>query len=375
MAPAAEKAPEDTVQYVPPANRQWLRVLLPALPLVLLVLRLWELSRQDLQTMLLLIQYVNPVGLITALVVALIWVLPAVILTVRTLSVVLLVSDPDSGSRLARESDRMPGWVVVVAVLLAAFTWQLRFLPTLLMSVLMIVCLDARRRYTRHSAMWHAHCLGLPIAVAILCYIWLAPGIAMAFVIGSAAEDMNGLLLLLPPALAVLLSGPVPLWAARAVTRGTAIGAAVLAPILFVVIFTRAPILPTVAMEVEGEETCRLLDHYVSHRSVCVLLGQVITVDDRMVTLLRLDGSVAFVPNAAQRSRVLCATDEETPTSRVDVRGWPVESRVLDWIIPPSRRTELDPRCEGRPLPPEPADPRQGPDAPAPSDGAPSNRD
>jgi hypothetical protein len=42
-------------------TRQWVLTLLPAFP-VLLVLRLWQLSRQDMATMLLLVQYVSPLG-------------------------------------------------------------------------------------------------------------------------------------------------------------------------------------------------------------------------------------------------------------------------------------------------------------------------
>lgn len=41
-------------------DRQWLLPLLPTFPIVLLVLRLWYLSRQNVQTMLLFVQYVSP---------------------------------------------------------------------------------------------------------------------------------------------------------------------------------------------------------------------------------------------------------------------------------------------------------------------------
>jgi hypothetical protein len=256
----------------------------------------------------------------------------------------------------------MPGWVVGLAVLLAALTWQLRFLPALLMAALMIIGLDARRRYRRHSVPWQLLCFGVPIGVAVLCYVWLVPGIVLAFSVGEA---VNGLLLVVPPAVAVLLTGPVPPWATRAVVRGTAIGSALLAPMLAGVMFLQAPILPTVAMELQDREVCRQFDlEPPPDESTCVLLGEIITVDDRMVTLLRPDGAVLFVPHEHQHSQVLCSIDEETPTSRADVRGWHVEDRVLDLLLRPEPGAEPDPRCQGRPLPaPEPSESPAGPEA------------
>ena len=58
------------------AQLNWLLTVLPAFPLVLLVLRLWYLSRQDLPTMLLLVQYISPLGMISALFITLIWTVP-----------------------------------------------------------------------------------------------------------------------------------------------------------------------------------------------------------------------------------------------------------------------------------------------------------
>jgi len=330
------------------ANRQWLWAALPAIPLILLALRLWLLSRGELQTMLLLIQYVSPLGLITMLFVALIWILPVVVLTVRVLSALLVVSDPSSGSRLVRLGDRLPRWVLVLAVILAALTWQLRFLPFLEMLVVMIVGLGARRRYPRGSMRRQFFCLAVPLAAAVLCYIWLSPGIAKEFFV---EETVNSMLLLAPPGIAVLLTGPVPHWAARAVIRGTAIGAAIVGPLLFIVMFSRAPILPTVAMELNDFESCRIYDRSTPDDSNCVLFGQIITVDDRMTALLRPDGTVVFVSNDIRESQVLCATGGSAPTSRVHIRGLHIESRALVLIIPPAPRIDPDPRCQGRPLP------------------------
>jgi hypothetical protein len=331
-----------------PATRQWLWAVLPAVPLVLLALRLWLLSRGELQTLLLLIQYVSPLGLVTMLIVALIWILPAVLLTVRAFSALLVVSDPTSQSRLARMGDRLPRWVLGLAVLLAALTWQIRFLPTLQMAVLMIVGLDARRRYPRHSTTRQFIGVAVPIATAVLSYAWWWPGIQQAF---GAGETVNGMLLLVPPGIAVLLTGPAPHWAARAVIRGTAIGAALLGPLLFIVMFSRAPILPNVAMEVTDPATCRLVEQEPDDEPTCVLLGEIITVDDRMTALLRPDGAVLFVPNEARKSQVLCATGAGTPASRVAVHGWHLENRLLVLIIPPARPPPPDPPCQGRTLP------------------------
>jgi hypothetical protein len=149
----------------------------------------------------------------------------------------------------------------------------------------------------------------------------------------------------------VLLTGPAPHWAARAVIRGTAIGAALLGPLLFIVMFSRAPILPNVAMEVTDPATCRLVEQEPDDEPTCVLLGEIITVDDRMTALLRPDGAVLFVPNEARKSQVLCATGAGTPASRVAVHGWHLENRLLVLIIPPARQPPPDPRCQGRTLP------------------------
>ena len=88
------------------AQLNWLLTVLPAFPLVLLVLRLWYLSRQDLPTMLLLVQYISPLGMISALFITLIWTVPAVILVLRVLGGILLVSAPERRRPLAARGDR-----------------------------------------------------------------------------------------------------------------------------------------------------------------------------------------------------------------------------------------------------------------------------
>ncbi|WP_433295267.1 hypothetical protein ACQP2F_35330 [Actinoplanes sp. CA-030573] len=329
---------------IPPRRRRaqlnWLLTVLPAFPLVLLVLRLWYLSRQNLPTMLLLVQYISPLGMISALFITLIWTVPAVILVLRVLGGILLVSAPDDAGRslLAVTALRMPDWVVLLATMLAAFTWQLRLLPTLGMLVVAILGLTAvlRFRTERWLMLWIT--VGVPVVVGLLVLIFVWPGIVSAL---RAGEITTALLLAVPPLLGPLLTGPVPAWSARLVTHWPAVGAALLAPLAVGVIFLRAPVLPNSAVEVG-----------TPGGPVTVVRGQQISVDDTSTTVLHGNGDVQFIPNGDVRSKTLCPEPVRPPNSSVSVRGWPVEESALSWIAPTHRDTTIDPRCLGRPLNP-----------------------
>jgi hypothetical protein len=343
--PRVQTARDRSRRDSPVRDQQWLLTLLPAFPLILLVLRLWYLSRQNLPTMLLLLQYVSPLGLVSALLVTLMWVLPVVILVGRALGALLWVSAPSEaaalGSWLTPLSLRMPNWVVVLAILLAALTWQMRFLPTLLMVSLAILGLIVRDRDTASAPRVRLVCVALPIAAAVAAYTWLGPSIADAF---AEHETVTAALLLLPPGLAVLLTGPVPARAARLATHWVAVGAALLGPFLIGAIFLNAPILPTVAMEVDPDPD--------DASAPQILSGHVITVDDRMTTLLDRQGTVRFVPNDQLVSKTLCPEADQAPFSVVTVHGWPVEQTSLEWLTPVLPPAKVDPRCQGRPLNP-----------------------
>jgi hypothetical protein len=330
-------------------DQQWLFTVLPAFPLLLLLLRLWYLSRQNLPTMLLLVQYVSPLGLVSTLLITLVWTLPLVVLVGRALGALLQLStaeQPD-GRRdwLVRVGLRIPDWVVVVAALLAALTWQLRFLPALLMLILAVVGLEVRRRHPDRPRLVRGVCVGLPLGVAVAAYAWLGPGIVTAL---REWQPATAALLILPPGLAVLLTGPVPQRAARVVIHSVAIVAALLAPFLVGAIFLQAPILPTVAIEIDA-------DPHDSRPPQEVLIGHVISVNDRMTTVLDLRGGVHFVLNDELATETLCPDNEQIPAIPVDVHGWQVEQTPLAWITPVRRVTPLpgdtgDQRCQGRPL-------------------------
>lgn len=322
------------------AQLNWLLTVLPAFPLVLLVLRLWYLSRQDLPTMLLLVQYISPLGMISALFITLIWTVPAVILVLRLLGGILLVSTPDDAGRslLAVTALRMPDWVVLLAAMLAGFTWQLRLLPTLAMLVVGILGLTAAQRFRGERWLMGWITLGVPILVGAIVLIFVWPGLIEAL---RGGEISTALLLGVPPLLGPLLTGPVPPWSARLVTHWPAVGAALVAPLVIGVVFLRAPVLPDSAVEFGPEEG-----------PLDVVRGQLISVDDTSTTVLRSGGQVTFLPNDQVRSKTLCPEPVRPPESAVEVRGWPLSDSALSWIAPTRRVTEVDPRCLGRPLKP-----------------------
>jgi hypothetical protein len=321
----------------------WVLTALPAFPLVLLVLRLWYLSRQDLPTMLLLVQYISPLGMISSLIITLIWTVPAVVLVLRALGGLLLISTPDQEdatrrSLLALTALRMPDWVVAVAVALAGFTWQLRLLPALFMLVAVILALTAVQRYPGERRMLVVVTLVVPIVLGLIVLVWVWPGIRMSL---AAGEYGTAVLLTVPSLLGWLLTGPVPARSARLATHWPAVLAVVVAPFVIGVVFLRAPVLPNSAVEVGDGKT-----------AVRVIRGQLITVDDTATTILQRGGEVLFIPNDQVRSKTLCPEPIRTQNSRITVRGWAIDESALEWVAPTRQVTDVDPRCLGRPLRP-----------------------
>jgi hypothetical protein len=339
----------------------WLLTALPAFPLVLLVLRLWYLSRQDLPTMLLLVQYISPLGMISALIITLIWTVPAVVLVLRALGGLLLVSTPDQEdaarrSLLALTALRMPDWVVAVAVALAGFTWQLRLLPTLFMLVAVILALTAVQRHPGERRMLVVATLVVPVVLGLIVLLWAWPGIRMSL---AAGEYGTAALLIAPSLLGWLLTGPLPPRAARLATHWPAVAAVIVAPFVIGVVFLRAPVLPNSAVEVDdpspvvaagGPTPAAAAGGPTPAAAVEVIRGQLITVDDTATTILQRGGEVRFIANDQVRSKTLCPEPIRTQHSRITVRGWAIDQSALEWVAPTRKVTDVDPRCLGRPL-------------------------
>lgn len=321
---------------------QWTLALLPAFPIALLVLRLWHLSKQDLNTMLVLVQNVGPLDLVSSLVISLVWVPPLVLLAGHACGLLYQVSAPERAAErpswLTRTTDRTPDWAITFTVMWAAATWQLRFLPSLSMLALMILGLTVRKRYPNRPRLALAMCVILPALVAVAIYLWFAPAIGDAF---ANDELVLALLILLPPALTLLLTGPIPAQVAWPATHLPAAAAALVGPFVLAVIFLRTPVLPAVALELEAREP---------GASPEVVLGYVVTIDDAMTTLIDDVGVVRFIPNEDIEVKVLCGGEERVPYSVVDTYGWHVERSMMEWFLPAREpRTTDEVRCAGRP--------------------------
>ncbi|MFY1618543.1 hypothetical protein [Micromonospora sp. WMMD736] len=347
--------------------QQWLLTLLPAFPVLLLVLRLWQLSQQDMSTMLLLVQYVSPLGLLSALLIALVWAFPVVVLTFGVLGRLLRLSAPDrfdpERSLLASGTARTPGWVISAAVALGALTWQLRFLPSLLMLGLWLLALRTRYLHPDQPIRILFVSVALPLAAAVLAYSVLGPAIWTAYREGELA---TAALLAVPPAATLLLTGPIPGWIAPALTHGLAFTVAAVLPVVMGAVFLRVPVLPTAAIEVRPKKAAESDPAAPTAASPTpaptrppgsdgtaqdgrdVVLGALITVTDTSTIVLDRTATVRFLPNDWVESQVLCPQAAAVPYSLVSVGGWPVEETALDWMMP--RRPVADPdiRCEGR---------------------------
>ncbi|MBY8871354.1 hypothetical protein K7640_05795 [Micromonospora sp. PLK6-60] len=324
--------------------QQWLLTLLPAFPVLLLVLRLWQLSRQDMSTMLLLVQYVSPLGLLSALLIALVWAFPLVVLTFGVLGRLLRLSAPErfdpERSLLAFWTARTPGWVATAAVALGALTWQLRFLPTLLMLGLCLLALRTRYLYPDQPTRILVVSVALPLAAAVLAYAALAPAVWTAVRVG---EPTTAALLAVPPAATLLLTGPIPGRIAPALTHGLAYAVAAVLPLVTGAVFLRVPVLPTAAIEVEPQEPTA-----ATPADPEVVLGALITVTDTSTVVLDRAAVVRFLRNNDVQSQVLCPQARPVPYSVVAVHGWPVEETTLDWMMPRQPVAAPDVRCDGR---------------------------
>jgi hypothetical protein len=319
-------------------DRQWLYFLLPTVPLLLLMLRIWHFSNQNIDTTQLVIQDINPIGLIAALLMTLAWVLPAAGLVVRLAGSLLRISvDDPLRFRVARISIRIPLFVLLGSVILAAFTWEIQFLPILLMLLLMLGTVELKLRFPARAGLVSFCMLAVGVGAIVLFYVLCWPMVQEATV--GTDILLIRLLGLLPP-LGLLVQGPLPTVIARGMTNVLVVAFAVGLSAIVVLEFVRIPILPVMAVEV--------LDSAQGSVSDQVLSGYIISMDERMMTFLDLKGALHFVSNDSIVSKTLCRDYSRAPYTDLTLRGRNIEESVLEASGLHKERLEMDQRCYGR---------------------------
>jgi hypothetical protein len=132
---------------------QALWTMIVAVPAFLSILRRWVEAGGDLQTTLLLVEHVNPVNLVTTLVVTATWLMTAALVAVFAAGSIAVAGGAGPGGPVtagtggrrnaaasplpfARWTAATPPWLKATTFTLAALTWQTLYLPTLLLAFL-----------------------------------------------------------------------------------------------------------------------------------------------------------------------------------------------------------------------------------------------
>jgi len=302
------------------------------LPALISVLRLWVEAGGDLQTTLLLVANVSSINLIAALIVMAAWLVSAsmvAVFAIGQLTKDVLPEHPVPRPwrlRFARIAAGTPAPLKLVVFAFAALTWQLMFLPLLLVAAAMVFGLPPQRWYR-----WLTYLVGYLLLTGPTMLAALDKG------------DVLPVLVILAPI--VLL----PLGAARPVPVSLALPYARLAQALTAALVLHAastviaaPVLPLSVLTVTSAHPDA---KEVDPRPLSVR-GYVIEVNDATTAVLHEHGGVEFIPNARVTSRVLCPDSSQTPNYQLAVRGMHIEDSLLQAIGRHRRPNEgIDPAC------------------------------
>lgn len=334
---------EGSAPTVQVTHREAFWALAVGVPAVLSVLRLWVESGGELQTTLLLVSHVGPLNLMAALFATTTQVVTAVLVAVFAAGGILraAIANAGDGNPLRKRPPLVvrfigppPIWVLVATLLLALLAWRIMYLPLLLPAFVAIT----QSPPWNWSDRWRVAVGGYLSAFA--GYLWLVgPAVSSAW---SAGEHQVWALLVLPPLVALGVSGPMLAWCTR-VFADVVTGAILLLVGLVGWAIVDAPILPLVAIELPADARSRFVR------------GHVVSVDDKHVVFMLEHGGVRYLDPDSVRATVLCATPEELPAFATTVRGYHVEDSLLSALGRQKRpRVEVDPLCRitaGGPVP------------------------
>lgn len=315
-------------------HREAFWTLVVGIPAALSVLRLWVEAGGELQTTLLLVSNVSPLNLTAALFATVTQLVTVVLIALFTAGGILGVSMWASppGSRLrthpplaVRLHAATPPWFLAATFGLAVLTWKIFYLPLLLPAL----------AATFQRAPWELHDrkrVAIPAcAVALVAYAWL---------VGDAVWDawrggevVIAVLLVAPPLVAFLVTGPTPERFARTFAVVSTLAVIALGA-LVARSSVQTPILPLVATEVSSADSTE------------IVRGHIIDVNDLYLIMLEEHGGIRYIPSEDVGETVLCGTPEEVPAFGTRVRDFHVEDSLLTATGRHIRpRVRIDPLC------------------------------
>jgi hypothetical protein len=336
--PVVRPTPDEVARPGPAArtfDREAFWALAVGVPVLVSVLRLWAEAGGDLQTTLLLVANVGPVNLFAALVVTATWLVSATLVAVFAIGSMTREGAAAPAAPLtwpsffAQLAAGAPYWLVIGTFVLAALTWQLAYLP------LLILAGCATFPWRPKGGLWLVG--------------WAAAAVGYIAAFGPAAVQaiagrhvVPAVLIILPPVLLALgAARPIPATLARPFAV-LAQSAAVVLVLFAVTPILSAPVLPLSVVTVAEPDD----------QPPKPIRGHVVEVNDTTTAILRVRGGVEFIPNAKIAARILCPDRGQAARYRVWVHGVHIEDSLLQGVGR-SRRpvVMLDPRC--RPTVPE----------------------
>lgn len=306
-------------------DRQGFWAIAVGFPLFVSGLRLWVEAGGSTATTLVIIQSVEPVNLFVTFLATSAWLLSAIGVAVFTVGTLYLASErpeDEAPPLFATWTANCPGLVKIAAFVLAAATWQLLYLPLLVLSAYAVLrpALKPRGRWVMASVTGVTYIVG---------FGWAArDALATGSLVPAALLILPGVLLLAGAA------QPLPASAASGVSRTAQFLAMALLVWATVPVVT-APVLPTEVISVEqtGEASKPIRGH-------------VLEVNDKTTAILREQGGVEYIDNSIIQSRGLCPDPGETPRYRLWIWGYHIEDSLLRGAGRRLRPETLpDPRC------------------------------
>ncbi|SIQ24300.1 hypothetical protein [Micromonospora avicenniae] len=291
---------------------------LVGVPAVFSVLRLGVEAGGELQTTLLLVANVGPVNLLAGFLTTAARLLATALVAVFALGAVFGASvdrlPPGTRRRplFARWAEITPAWLVLASFLLALVTWPLLYLPLLLPAFVAAFQLRPEQLHERVAPRV------LLIAALLAGYAWLLlPTLLDA---ARQGKPLVVALLVLPPLLALSISGPLPRIVIGPLASLTEVA------VLVVLVWAALPVISTPVLPLTVTTVGPANGPTEDVR------GHVVTTDDVNMVILQEQGGVRYVPVDQVQAQVLCPSEEELPRHQLRIHDFHVEDSLMEGL-------------------------------------------